>query len=293
MTPHDERAVDVSVVICTFNRADALRLTLGRLAAVGGRTEVRHEVIVADNASTDATPNVLAGFSDAMPLVRVHEARKGAAAARNAALAVAKGRYVFVVDDDCMIADDWFEAGMDLLRENPRQVVGGWIGLHDARDLPLTVKLEEEPARLLATANLLGFLHGCNVVMGRCVLDEIGTYDPLFGPGSSTMAADDTDLVYRAFVAGVPVLYDPRLRVTHNHGRRGAAARDALDRAYETSIGALAMKHALRGRVDLLRALYWRMLPGRGHSLAMKAQLVRGAAAYLWAAVREPRPRRG
>jgi Glycosyl transferase family 2 len=68
----------VSVVIPTYNRAEVLE---DAIASVLGQTVPAIEVIVVDDASTDATPEVVAGFGDAVQYVR--QDRSGGSAARN------------------------------------------------------------------------------------------------------------------------------------------------------------------------------------------------------------------
>lgn len=286
---------DVSVIICTRNRSSSLRQTLSALSAASVPTSCRYEVIVIDNASSDDTRAVIEAAAATMPVKYAHESRPGAGQARNTGLAQATGRLIFVIDDDCIVRPDWLDIGYRLLNQNPRQVIGGRIDLHDARDLPLTIKTDTDPASLTSVGSLLGFLHGCNMIFGRVVLDEIGVFDPLLGPGTRCRAADDTDLIYRAFKAGVPVHYRPELRIAHNHGRRDVADGERLEHAYTVSIGAMALKHLLRGRLDVVRAAYWRYrstaLQKHQNEAAVYAS---GALAYLTSTVqatlRQPAP---
>ncbi|WP_150118011.1 glycosyltransferase family 2 protein, partial [Meiothermus taiwanensis] len=85
-----------SVVIPTYNRAQLLARTVRAFLAQDG---VPFEVIVVDDGSTDATPEVLAGFRD--PRLRVlRQPNAGLASARNAGLLQARGQYVLFNDDD-------------------------------------------------------------------------------------------------------------------------------------------------------------------------------------------------
>lgn len=100
----------VSVVIPHFNQPRALQLCLQSLA------EQRYprgdfEVIVADNRSDDqhALDEALSGFSAAR---LVSEPRRGAAHARNAAIAVARGRIFAFIDADCVADPRWLAEGV-------------------------------------------------------------------------------------------------------------------------------------------------------------------------------------
>ena len=87
----------VSVVLPTFNRAHLV----GRaIASVLAQTAEDLELLVVDDGSIDGTADVLAAVRDP----RIHRLRLdvngGVSRARNAAIAVARGRWVAFLDDD-------------------------------------------------------------------------------------------------------------------------------------------------------------------------------------------------
>jgi Glycosyl transferase family 2/Glycosyl transferases group 1 len=91
----------VTCVVCAYNYGPyverAVRSALGQQGLPDGALEV----IVVDDGSTDATPQILAGFGDAIDVIRQRNA--GPAVATNAAIARARGRYVALLDAD----DEW------------------------------------------------------------------------------------------------------------------------------------------------------------------------------------------
>ena len=274
--------IDVSIVICTRNRSTALHRTLLALAAMTVPATVRHEVIVVDNASSDDTKAVIDAAGIMLPVRYLHESRPGLGRARNVGLAQATGQLIFMTDDDCIVDPDWLETGLRLIAGNPRQIIGGRVGLHDPRDLPITIKTEDTAVSLISVGPLFGFLHGCNMIFGRSVADVIGPFDPLLGAGTRCRGAEDTDFVYRAFKAGVAVRYCPNLRIAHDHGRRDPADGQRLEQGYRISMGALTLKHLLRGRLDLVKLLYWRMRSAYRRGDRVRASdYAAGALAYL------------
>ncbi|MEV6350264.1 glycosyltransferase [Actinoplanes sp. NPDC051851] len=106
----------VSAVLATYNRCPydprAGRLEDNPLSWAldtlrGQRGGTLREIVVVDDGSTDHTPAVLQHYR-ALPGIPVRPLRlaehAGAAAARNAATAVATGRWLLFGDDDCIIA---------------------------------------------------------------------------------------------------------------------------------------------------------------------------------------------
>ena len=103
-----------SVVIAAKNAAESLRDALESALA---QTLSPLEVIVVDNGSTDGTTAVLEHYSGRITYLR--KRRGGVAAARNAALEVAKGDFFAVLDADDTYAPTRLEALAELAVARP------------------------------------------------------------------------------------------------------------------------------------------------------------------------------
>ena len=123
-----DRHLDISVLMPTHNRAAILRETLEAMTRVA-RDGFRVEFVVVDNASSDATAEVIAAFADRLPVRRVFEPRPGKNRALNRALAeVNLGRIVVFTDDDVTPAENWLAAIHDVCaRRSEYSVFGGRI----------------------------------------------------------------------------------------------------------------------------------------------------------------------
>lgn len=249
--------IDASILICTRNRAPALEKTLLSLSLMKITADIKYEVLVVDNGSTDNTGAVVSAWADRLPIQCLHEGRPGLSRARNRGLAASCGKYILFTDDDCIVSPDWLTTATDLLSKVPRQIVGGRVELYDPTDRPITIRLEDSPVSMLSVADLLGFIHGCNMIVGRCVVEEIGLFDIRLGAGTHCKAAEDTDFIYRAFRHGIPVQYRPELILAHNHGRKLPSEEQSLMDGYILSLGAIATKYAFRGDTSLLKLAYW------------------------------------
>src|SRR5262245_13091376 len=91
----------VTIAIPTFNRSAWLQ---GCLAAALQQTYGHFEIVVSDNASTDATQDVLRGFASAKMRVIRQAQNIGLVANWNACLAAARGSHIVFVSDDDTIA---------------------------------------------------------------------------------------------------------------------------------------------------------------------------------------------
>lgn len=97
-------AADVTVVTVTYDAEDLVRSCLDGLAAQRLQG-VRMEVVVVDNASHDATADVVAAEYPAVRLVRAAD-NLGFAAGNNLALADVRSRYVLLLNNDAVPAPD-------------------------------------------------------------------------------------------------------------------------------------------------------------------------------------------
>src|SRR4051812_33307560 len=107
----DETLPDISVAVSTYGRARALP-NLVRALERQTLPRERFEVVIADNGSTDDTPDVLealrAQTTIDIRIVRV-EQNRGPARGRNAAWRAARAPVVAFTDDDCLPQPAWLE----------------------------------------------------------------------------------------------------------------------------------------------------------------------------------------
>lgn len=103
---------DISVVICTCNRAGSLKITLDCLCR-NDRSGLDVEVVVVDNNSKDETRDTAESFHDRLPLRYLFEPEKGVygkSHALNCAIDSGElGSIVAVIDDDISPREDWLK----------------------------------------------------------------------------------------------------------------------------------------------------------------------------------------
>lgn len=109
--------IDLSIIIVSTNIEDLLRKCLKSIVpAIKG---INVEVIVVDNASKDATPDMVAKEFPWVKLIRKHE-NHGFGENNNYGMEIAKGRYVLLLNSDTEIIDkDVFKGMVTWMDENP------------------------------------------------------------------------------------------------------------------------------------------------------------------------------
>jgi glycosyltransferase involved in cell wall biosynthesis len=95
----------LSVVICTYNRAELLERALNSLLNSPREASESWELLVIDNNSTDMTKEVVSSYEARYIL----EPNQGIAYARNRGYMEAKGTYVAYIDDDAYVDSGWLD----------------------------------------------------------------------------------------------------------------------------------------------------------------------------------------
>jgi glycosyltransferase involved in cell wall biosynthesis len=217
---HPER--DLSIVVCTRNRADLLDSLLSTLApqALPAR---RHEIWIVDNGSTDATPERAASWAGTHPHVQVvREERTGLAHARNRGFRESRGRFVAYVDDDARMPAGWVENALRVIDDHAPDLFGGpyrpfYLGPRPAwfEDRYQSKTLGDVPRELGAGE----FFSGTCIAIRRDVLEQLGGFDPAFGMAGRELGyGEETALQVRARRdLGRPARfwYEPALEVEH------------------------------------------------------------------------------
>lgn len=121
----------VSVVLCVYNQADYLPEAMGSIL---GQTLTDLELIVVDDGSTDSSPEVIHRFTD--PRIRYvrNERNLGHAGSLNRGRALARGRYLAIMDSDDISLPERLARQADFLDAHPDVAMcGSWVETFGAR----------------------------------------------------------------------------------------------------------------------------------------------------------------
>lgn len=234
---------DLSVLVCTYECESFIASCLD--AVVKNTVDHRVELIVADNDSDDGT---VAAVRQAHPEAIVIEmgSNAGFAAANNAALAQASGRYVILLNPDTVVAPRALDIMIGALDERPDVgIVAPQLLNTDGSDQGTARSFPTPSAALFgrrspltklfphnrwSTRFLLGRDHvggepfAVDWVSGACLMARRTDALALDGLDEGFfMHFEDTDFCHRMKDSGKGVLCVPEARVVHHEGgsRRG------------------------------------------------------------------------
>ncbi len=122
---------DITVIICTRNRARSLAVTLDSIAEAD-RSGIKMEVRVVDNGSADDTRSIVESFKKVLPITYIFQptlGNYGKSHALNAALDAGElGAITAVLDDDITVREDWVQAVLSISnRSSDKSIFGGTI----------------------------------------------------------------------------------------------------------------------------------------------------------------------
>jgi glucosyl-dolichyl phosphate glucuronosyltransferase len=215
----------ISVVLCTYDRAQSLQRTL-RTLVDQSVPRAEYEVLVVDNRSTDATCAVVHDIQADHPECRIrllHEDRPGLNHARNTGLQQARGRYVAFTDDDVRLPEDWLQVALSAFEavEPAPLGLGGPVFPFYAVERPAWFKDEYETdtwgdvERFLVPGESFS---GNNMFFRKEALQSIGGFVPgLDMEGCWIGVAGDTHVFERIWRAEplARLYYLPGLEVLH------------------------------------------------------------------------------
>ncbi|MFG1843611.1 glycosyltransferase [Micromonospora sp. NPDC049175] len=239
------RAPTVSIVVPVHNEEEAIGPCLD---AALRQTTPADEIIVVDNASTDATRARLAGYADRVVLLT--EPRLGVLAARNRGLMAATGDVIGRIDADTRLPPYWVEEVRRVFADGTVAAVTGPVTYYDIR-FPLAlnaVDLTLRRAWTLPSRRRLDWLFGANMAVRARAWHAIRT-----DLCDDRRYHEDLDLGIHLRRAGHRVVFAAGLRASTSARRFRNDPADFW--AYLRMIDASYASHS-RGRAG--SASYWR-----------------------------------
>lgn len=217
----------ISVIICCHNGAIRLPTTLMHLREQAA-PDVPWELLIIDNASTDATADVASScwVHGPAPLRIIRESKLGLQSARQRGLAEAEYDYIGFVDDDNWVARDWVRTAYRVLSTDP--LIGAVGSVCDpACEVPAPQWFGRFHASyaILPSHNLSQirccptFISGAGLCVRKVAWQQLlrdGFRPVLSGRlGAKLVGGEDTEFTCALRISGWKLQVEPNLRLRH------------------------------------------------------------------------------
>lgn len=219
-------ANSISVILCTYNNAESLAITLAQLSQCKVQNPGGVEILVVDNNSSDHTHAVTLACAakSAIPVKYLFQPRQGLSHARNLGLQEAMGRYALFTDDDADIPQHWLSSYQSTITQHQPDCLYSKIDVIWEQDKPwwfdqrynaYFVQLDYGD-RLLSVADIHHEFFGKNFCCRKDTLIALGGFDTGLGRNGKSLAAGEETLLYLRLISNRhSVIYFPDACVGH------------------------------------------------------------------------------
>jgi glycosyltransferase involved in cell wall biosynthesis len=215
----------LSVIICTYNRADRLLLALEALTKQTISSK-EFEVLVVDNRSTDNTSAICKSFQARFANFRyIYEPTQGLSKARNTGWQTTQSSYIAYLDDDAIPSEQWIEAILtvfETVQPTPASIGGPIYPLWEIPRPEWITPIMETLFTMLDGGDTPRWFNedeypwGANVIYRRDALEEAGGFCEQLGrKGQSLLSGEETLLNATLKSKGEKFYYSPQASVLH------------------------------------------------------------------------------
>lgn len=256
--------MDVSIIIVNYNTNDVLRDCLD---SIYEQTQnVRFEVIVIDNASSDDSAKMIKNCFSQVVLIENYENR-GFAAANNQGIEIAKGRYLLLLNSDTVVLDNAITKTVEFADSHKEAGIVGCRVLNPDRSIQPTCFMFPSLLNAFLLASYLNNLFprnrffgrermtwwdrkdehevdvvtGCFMLVRREAINRVGLMDEQF-----FMYGEEGDWCYRFKQANWKVMFAPVGEIIHLRGRSSEQAKPKMVLQLRASVLLFFKKHRRR-----------------------------------------------
>lgn len=248
--------IDVSVIICTYNRAKMLQDTLESWLKVE-KEKLGIECIVVDNNSNDNTGAVIKGFQNqnSGAIRYVFEPNPGLSFARNRGIREAGGDIIVFADDDVYFDRNWVIEIYNAFQKNTGiHCLGGnsipsfengkpdWL-----TDDLLTIYGSTKSGHSEKNMTYPEHPFGVNMAFRKTVFEVVGLFNTKLGRIKNSLLSDEEkDLFYRIDQKGLKTYYWPKAVIYHRVPKERVEVDWVIKRCFWQGISKVAFSQSIR-----------------------------------------------
>lgn len=256
---------NLSIIIPAFNEKNYIQQTVARITQLLADSIV-YEVIVVDNASTDATPEY--ALKQGAKVISMPESIT-VAAARNAGVEKSCGEFLAFLDADILVTQQWAQRVVSLVADGEVNKISG-----------LRCAVAECPSWIERSwFSLLGkvkssYINSANMLMSR------QTYDSVEGFDGSLATSEDVDFCRRARERNISLAHDPLL-VVHHEGYPKTILAFMAREAWHGSSAYVSIREFCSCKTAIFSLFYVLTLVTTTTALVFKSNIFGGGLAML------------
>jgi len=228
---------DVSIIIVNYNTAN---LTMNCLRSIYDMVEdVKFEIIVVDNASTDGSQEQIKNQFPQIKLI-VNTENIGFGRANNVGIRASDSKYVFLLNSDTTLLNNAVKIFFDFMEKDTKQEVACCGGQLHTKDISMQLSFGRFPSiknvaihsfvtpykilrhlfnvdEVIATTVIglivVDYVSGADMFIRRNVLKEVGLFNEEF-----FLYYEETELSYRFNKHGYKSMLLPDAKIVHLYG---------------------------------------------------------------------------
>ncbi len=241
-----ENNIQLSIIIVNYKVAPFLKQCV--LSVLDASKNISSEIIVVDNNSDDGSCEMVTSTFKNVILI-ANKKNTGFSTANNQGVAIAKGKYVLILNPDTVVAENTFTK---ILNFAEKQAKFGALGtkLIDGTGAFLPESKRGIPTPKVSLSKILGFpkkgletyyathikenetgkisvLVGAFMLIKRSVYHEVNGFDEDY-----FMYGEDIDLSYKILKKGYDNFYFPKVQTIHYKGESTTKDKKYLNRFY-------------------------------------------------------------
>ncbi len=229
---NSKKTLSVSVIICTVNRLETIKLNLDNLKK---QLNNNFEVIIVDGRLDNKLADVCSKYAMFLSLRRVKVRKWNLAYQRNVGIAKMKSKIAAFIDDDAMANNDWINNIIKTFKGNIKlEGIGGKILSANSSYLSMFAERLFDYGPI---ARPVKTITGANMILNIGRIRRHKRIRPKIFNEQFNFAGEETDACFNLIKNNCKLSYEPTVVVTHY---------------FETNLEKFIKKHVAYGRGDFI-----------------------------------------